>query len=88
MLFSVSLATDKVLPTYDIFQSLTSAEDRDKRYKKWKMAVDRASNSYESQSWDEPVMGRKKQASAAVRHKNTILHKLGQSCTWFWISDI
>lgn len=36
-------------PKYDIFHSLTSANDRDKRYKKWKMAVDRSSHSYESQ---------------------------------------
>lgn len=37
-------------PNYDIFHSLTSANDRDKRYRKWKMAVDRSSHSYESQN--------------------------------------
>ncbi|XP_055314073.1 glycerol kinase-like isoform X2 [Sitodiplosis mosellana] len=48
--FGDSLGTNKIVPTYDIFHSLTSAEDRDKRYKKWKMAVDRSSHSYEIQS--------------------------------------
>lgn len=41
-----SLGTDKIVPTYDIFEPLTSNEERDKRYKKWKMAVDRSSHSY------------------------------------------
>lgn len=45
-----SLSTNKVIPTYDVFHPQASAEDRDKRFKKWKMAVDRASHSYECPS--------------------------------------
>ncbi|XP_031622466.1 glycerol kinase-like isoform X1 [Contarinia nasturtii] len=45
-----SLETNKIVPTFDIFHVLTSAEEREKRYKKWKMAVDRSSHSYEIQT--------------------------------------
>lgn len=57
IIFCISMGTNKILPSYDIFHPLTSSEDRDKRYKKWQMAVDRASLTYAHQSWNDGQKG-------------------------------
>lgn len=37
-------------PQYDVFQPLVVPEERNKRYLKWKMAVDRSASFYENKS--------------------------------------
>jgi len=42
--------TNPVSPQYDVFQPAVVPDERDKRYLKWKMAVDRSDSFYENKS--------------------------------------